>query len=86
MCHLQTSPNKFMFHKTAMKCTYPAVACTSPFHFSYTPAGQLMRDNSKESYITDVSGPIIFIKINCNKNSIAILVPWTDALNIFIGH
>ena len=41
-----------------------------------------MRDNSKESYITDVSGSII--EINFNKNFIA-MVPKTNVLNIFIG-
>jgi hypothetical protein len=69
-------------NETHMGCPYSAASCTSPFHFSYTTAGLLIRDNTRESYLTNIAGPIR--KVSFNNNSIA-MVPWSNIVNVFIG-
>ena len=65
-----------------MSCSYTVTECTSPFQFTYTSAGLLLRDNSRESYLTESTGAIRKISFH---NYSTTMVQWQNIDNIFIG-
>ena len=66
----------------SMKCSHTVTRCTAPFHVLYTSQGLLLRDNSEESYMTEIAGSIR--KIKFLNNSIA-MAKWENTKNIFIS-
>ena len=65
-----------------MTCPYSAASCTSPFKFSYSTRGLLLRDNSRETYWTEKTGTIR--KVSFTNHSTA-MIQWNNVVNIFVS-
>lgn len=65
-----------------LTCTHAVTECTAPFHMLYTSRGLLIRDNSRESYLTETDDSIR--KIQFTNTSIT-MVTWQTTKNIFIA-
>lgn len=66
----------------SLNCSHRIHSCTSPYNIIYTPDGLLTRDNSENTYYTEMSGQIR--KLSFDNYSTA-LIPWNNVRTIFIA-
>lgn len=69
-------------NEQSLNCSHSIHACTSPYNIIYTPNGLLTRDNSENTFYTEMSGKIR--KLSFTNHSTT-LIPWKNVQTIFIA-